>query len=216
MGEALALGPLIAHVQGLSRSVPQHPANGLEVTTEVNQSNLPYQNWAYRTSFQDRRQERLKDNGSTAKRSSTPKAKDYNYQHPRKQSEQYDDIPEAQTPSLHLDGEVSPTAKRSGVFGAIVKKWLIARGRYSKSSAQSHADSGGELLHKLQMGEGVIFSKPPNLSHCTLITEALLNSPKNRLSTKSVCKHIMENYKWYNDHRHDGWQVSLKFSLRKP
>jgi Forkhead domain len=203
MAEGLPFAPtLIAESIG---SAPLHLglSNGDDVISEANPSVLHYKNSPYWASSQDIGKEKLKINNTTTK--------DFAYHHPLKQTEYAygeDDISADQTPSFYLAEDVSPTSKHKRALRAILRRWLTTKPRYSKPSVLSQFNSSRGLLNKIQKGGDRVISRPPDIPHSTLITEALIQSPKNRLSVKNICKHIMENYKWYNDHQHGGWQVS--------
>lgn len=96
-------------------------------------------------------------------------------------------------------------SKRNRIFRAVVAKWLTARKNTTEALGTLERN---ESQRSFRTQDGVVRQPPPDIRYGRLIEEALLYSDKPHLSAKKICKWIMENYKWYKDNQHDGWQVS--------
>ena len=96
-------------------------------------------------------------------------------------------------------------SKQNRIFKAIVKKWLTTQ----KNTAETpEVLQRNDSKKSFRTPDDVLPQPPPMIPRNMLIAEALLYSGEASLSAKKICKHIMENYKWYKDNQHVGWQVS--------
>src|SRR5579871_2231480 len=90
-------------------------------------------------------------------------------------------------------------SKHKRAFKAIVEKWL----KMQKNSAENPEILKRNISKKSFLAsDDVPTQPPPNISFSILIAEALLYNGEPSLSAKKICKHIMENYKWYKDNQH--------------
>lgn len=203
---------LLARVAPTHRTVSVYPAtctSDAKPITALNPSIWPCRTETYSSPFLIVQDNKPKNISSISKLTDT-----VSFQLQTPTAHKYyegDGISRAPAAPLSLSKEDLSLSPKRKLLLAILSHLLIVKKSHRKSSLTAFdGPGGGGPLTCIQDGpNGTIISKPPAIPHSTLILEALLQSPRNALSTKGICKHIMENYRWYSVNRHGGWQVKL-------
>jgi hypothetical protein len=95
-------------------------------------------------------------------------------------------------------------SKRNTIFKAVIKKWLATR---KDTPRTPEILKRNDSKNSSRTSDDITRKPPPDIPYSRLIEEALLYSGKASLSAKEICKHIMDNYRWYKDNHRDAWQV---------
>jgi hypothetical protein len=187
-----------------------HPAASDAKRLPLNSSILPCQTETYSLPF-------VQDNKTKIILSKSKSDNSISFQPQAPADHRYDEgdgISRDPAVLLSLSKEDPSFSPKRRFLAAIISHLLTVKNSHRESSITAWKKPGGESPLSIKDGPTrTIISKPPAIPYSTLILEALLQSPRNALSTKGICKHIMENYKWYSVNRHGGWQVNRSCTL---